>query len=879
MTDDPAAIESFRARVAEAAARLMELASPQNASLLGVHSAEVLECFTRIGAEARKARFEGLRRIADAGADAAEGWTRGGRVPKGAAGALGRIAARLEELVSVAPDEWSAWTQRHRSEMVTQMSTLALEAIDAVAARSEPTATERQVVEPLVAPDLVALFVAEVDNGAPRLQELVLALEAQGGSPSDAGEAMRLVHSLKGAARIVGLDGVVSLLHASEDVLSAASAGRAPSGDESQALLELVDVLHELVAVPVLEVAAWIGRQGPRLAGLGATLRRGLGAPSTAASIEVAPAPRGGPEVPQASDPRALRVSADSLGRLLGLAGETVVEVRRLAAGPRSSRAERLSARVATRAIDIQRLAAAAGDDRLNAMLEGLVEDAREAARLFGESREQSAQGVQRLLDVGERLYLESLRTRQRPFAQLVPGMRRQVRDAGRALGKRVRLEVGGSATLVDGDVLAAVEPMLHHLLTNAVDHGLEAPADRAAAGKPEVGTIRVDLEHARGHLSLTVSDDGAGIDVERVRATVLRRELVDELTARTLGRAELLEMLFVPGFSTRVEVDHHSGRGVGLDAVRSDVVRLGGRIALVSELGVYTRFELTLPVTRAVVRALLIRVAGETYALPLVHVGRVVRVPVERLHTSEGREYVELDGMNVGVVHADEVLEIGPATPRGADLTIVVLGDQSTRYGLVVDATLGEDDLVVRPLDLRLGPVTDVASTALLADGSPTLVLDAMDLLHSIEMLSQRQRPTVRRRPALHATTSAKRVLVVDDSLTVREVERQLLTGRGYDVELAVDGMQAWNLLRQSDFDLLVADVDMPRLDGIELVRMVRADARLARLPVIIVSYKERDSDRLRGLEVGADLYLKKSSFHDEQLVNAVRDLIGEAR
>ncbi len=733
--------------------------------------------------------------------------------------------------------------------------------------------------EPGIEPELLGLFVVEVEGAAPRLQEIVLSLEANGPSARDGEAGLRLAHSLKGAARIVGLTGLVGALHTAEDLLGAAQRGRALEGPEIDALLKLIDLLTELTRVAAAEVPAWIARRRSTLDDLQARLRVTGTAPPVApvAAKEHTQAGQAGPS----GDASALRVSADAMSRLLGMAGETVVEARRLGAWARSTQnVTRAQSRVTARAADVRARARSLGDASLLALVDTLLADLDAVSSLLDEAHTVSSQGLARLLDSGERLYLESLRARQRPFAQLVPSMRRQVRDAAVQLGKNAKLEVTGAATLVDGDVLAGLEPMLHHLLTNAVDHGLEAEAARAERGKPAQGTIRVELRHARGQLALSISDDGSGVDHERIRATVIRRGLVDEVTARSLGRPELIEMLFLPGFTTRSDVSLHSGRGVGLDAVRTECTKLGGRIAIVSEPGKYTRFDLTLPMTRVVVRALLISVGGETYALPLAHAGRVVRVSAIDVHNAEGRDYVELDGENVGVIRADELLELNQAPASSTDLTLVLLGEEGSRYGLVVDATRGEDDLVVRPLDPRLGRVPDVAATALLADGSPTLVLDVDDMMLSIEKISQRRGRTLLRAAASPAGSLAhKHVLVVDDSITVREVQRQLLTARGYRVDVAVDGVEGWAMLRNGSYDAAVVDVDMPRMNGLELVRTIRQDERLARLPVIIVSYKEGDDDRLRGLEVGADLYLSKSSFHDDQLANAVRQLVGEPR
>ncbi len=858
-----------------------------DATRLRARTPELLAGWSTLAAEARRAEFEGLRRVADAVADALAAWERGAPIGERAAPAMARILEIVLAGARESPDRWPDWSRRSRTELIGLVAALALgdgsvrdDVTHGVTLRRTPAA--RADLPAVVEPDLLALFVAEVDGAAPRLQELVLSLEAGGDPAREGEEAMRIAHSLKGAARIVGLGDLVASLHAAEDTLTAAQRGRPLSPGEIQALLRLVDLLAELTRVPGAELPAWLAKRHGTVEEVFVALRRSEGATAQVSPSASARSGTGaGTSAPGSvgADPRALRVSADSISRLLGLAGETVVEARRLAAWSRSTAAvERAQLRVVARTADLRERARTWGDPGAVTLIDQLAHDLAVVTRQLADAQASAGHGLERLLDAGERLYVESLGARQRPFAQLLPSMRRQVRDAARALGKNAKLEVTGGATLVDGDVLASVEPMLHHLLVNALDHGLEPEVERARRGKPPQGTIRVDLTHARGQLSLVVMDDGAGIDHERIRATVIARQLVDELTARNLGRAELVEMLFLPGFSTAKDVSVHSGRGVGLDAVRTECARLGGRIALTSEAEKFTRFELTLPVTRVVVRALLVVIADETFALPLANAGRVVRVSPRDVHNAEGRDYVELDGENVGVIRADEVLELGPPRAQAGDLTLVLLGDEGARYGLVVDGTRGEDDLVVRPLDPRLGRVPDVAAAALLADGSPTLVLDADDLMHSIEKLSRRRGRTLQRAARSTERGAQKRILVVDDSVTVREVQRQLLGARGYLVDVAVDGVEGWAMLRNGQYDLAVVDVDMPRMSGLELTRTIRADARLARLPVIIVSYKEGDEDRMRGLEVGADHYLAKSSFHDDQLANAVRSLIGAA-
>jgi len=301
--------------------------------------------------------------------------------------------------------------------------------------------------------------------------------------------------------------------------------------------------------------------------------------------------------------------------------------------------------------------------------------------------------------------------------------------------------------------------------------------------------------------------------------------------------------------------------------------------VRVAAQPGQGMRFQLQLPLTLSVVRALLVEIAGEPYAFPLGFIARTLRLPEAEIASTEGKQHFAFDGRRVGLISGHQVLG-RPGEPQGSELAVVVLGDGEHRYGVAVDRFLGERELVVQPLDPRLGKVKDIAAGALLEDGAPVLIVDVADFVRSVEKLSASgQLSAVHAQAAARVTAARKRVLVVDDSLTVRELERKLLDSRGYVVEIAVDGMDGWNAVRTGAFDLVITDVDMPRLDGVELTRLIKQDPRLRGLPVMIVSYKEREEDRRRGLEAGADYYLTKGSFHDETMLNAVTDLIGTAK
>jgi two-component system sensor histidine kinase and response regulator WspE len=596
-------------------------------------------------------------------------------------------------------------------------------------------------------------------------------------------------------------------------------------------------------------------------------------APPSAAAPKPAP--------PEPAD-RVVRVSADSLTRLVGLAGESLVETRQLRPF--------VDSLLQLRATDVDLCdAIAALDEKLKAgdvsvpatvtaMLTTIRERADAALGMLTRHVEDFESFARRNEDLSNRLHHEVIVSRMRPLADGIRGFPRLVRDVARTLGKQVRFEVRGEQTGVDRDILDKLEAPLSHLIRNALDHGIELPADREAAGKPATGTIRLEARHRAGMLQITLVDDGRGIDVERLRSHAVTRGLVARQVADQLSELELLEFLFLPGFSTKESVTEISGRGVGLDVVQSMVKSVGGSVRVSTQPGRQTVFTLQLPITMSVIRALLVQIGGEPYAFPLTRIDQILFCRGEDIRTVEGRQYFDRDGVSIGLVMAAQILE-RPALAPADPMPVVVISDRGQQFGMIVDSFLGERDLEVRPLDLRLGKVPNVNSASLLENGDPVLIVDVEDLVRSIDnVLMGRRLSRVEFERMAEQARQRKRILVVDDSITVRELERQLLQARGFTVDVAVDGMDGWNAIRGTHYDLVVTDVDMPRMDGIGLVSLLKADPARRETPVVIVSYKDREEDRIRGLDAGANRYLTKSSFHDETFVDTIVDLIGEA-
>ena len=757
---------------------------------------------------------------------------------------------------------------------------------------------------------LFELFTLEAEAQTQILSAGLLALER---SPTQADQleaCMRAAHSLKGAARIVGVGAGVSVAHVMEDCLVSAQEGRLLLQPEHiDVLLSGTDLLLRIAAsgmegVAQTDVDAYVERLTALLAsGVGAG--RSVGVPvldplTASAPLSEPPALFGlsdalstdrdqeqfaaqAPERRMAEGTeRVLRVTAERLNGLLDLSSKALVETQRLK--PLLAGMQRLKRLHAGSDRALVALGASLGETGAGPQAGKALEEAR---ALLAQAQQMLMQQAAELDEFawqsGQRaqlLYDTALACRMRPFADVLAGQARMVRDLGRELGKQVCLQIEGEKTQVDRDVLERLEAPLTHLLRNAVDHGIESPELRLAGGKGVEGVIRLRASHHAGMLVIELSDDGGGVDLERLRRNIVERHLSPAQTAAQLSEEELLSFLFLPGFSLRDTVTQISGRGVGLDAVQHMVRQMHGSVELEQWSGEGSRFRIELPLTLSVVRSLVVEVGNEAYAFPLAHIEHMRDLRPEDIVQLEGRQHFWHGERHVGLVSASQLLQRPSGQASEEALRVVVIRGRDAVYGVAVERFIGERTLVVMPLDARLGKIQDVTAGALLDDGSVVLILDVEDMLRSVEKLLDTGRlERIDRRNRQVGAAPRKRVLVVDDSLTVRELERKLLVGRGYEVTVAVDGMDGWNALRGEDFDLLITDIDMPRMDGIELVTLLRRDTRLQSLPVMVVSYKDREEDRRRGLDAGADYYLAKASFHDDALLDAVAELIGNAQ
>lgn len=727
---------------------------------------------------------------------------------------------------------------------------------------------------------MLGLFRQEVEEHSSALARGLMLLESRPDNRSLVGPLLRAAHSIKGAARAVRLETGVRLAHELEDHLAALQRGDlSPEPERIELLLHCSDQLGALARQLDRLGEDGLDPVSQRLLAALAEDRAQIGSAVVgmpAAGGAAAPRPVAEPEEGPRSE-RQLRVQGEQISELLALAASGLSEAR----VARGFNAELHGLRLHGHKLkdlleDLHQAVGAPGAaDPIGGRFTLLKHRLADLRRQLAGFSDRHAQYARRTEELQQRLYRGAMRVRMRPLKDALVGFPRMVRDLARRLHKRVRLSIVGDDVQADRDILQKLEAPLAHLLRNALDHGVEPPEERRARGKPEQAEIRIRAGHHAGMLRIEFDDDGRGIDAQAIRQRLAQRG-ADVHAAARMDTETLYDQLFQAGFSTSDQVTEVSGRGVGLDVVRHELHALGGSVRIASEPGNGTSFTLLVPISRAVVRTVAVEVAGERYGFPLARIERLLSVPLHELRAHADWQFIHLGARNLALLSLAALLELGQANVNGEDARAVMIDDRGRLFGFVVDRVLGEFDLAVRPIDPRLGRVADISAAAVLPDGEPLLLLDVDDLLRSADRV---ERTAPQARSTRERELRCKRVLVVDDSVSVRELERQLLKGAGFDVELATDGMDGWQRVRDRPFDLVITDVDMPRMDGIELTRSIKQDPRLKAIPVVIVSYRDRAEDRLRGLEARADSYLTKSDFHDQRFLDIVQDLIGPAQ
>jgi chemotaxis protein histidine kinase CheA len=760
-------------------------------------------------------------------------------------------------------------------------------------------------------PELLATFRAEVEERVASLQAGLLALEAHPSPRQVLVSLFRDAHTIKGSARMLGLTAVLQVAHSAEDLLGAIRDGRlVVHRDLIDLLLAACDAISDSLpgdADPVPEEHLFAVAEAMRRATAG---EQGVRAPARPTSTHEDDLAEDALEDALQRGGDSVRVTTVKVYDLLDVVGEAELDARRferasegvaVIAGEHSRWLRQLREALRRESLDADAAAAltrlVAVDDQLGAAARELHELAEDAQGRLAQVRD-GAMGLAMV-----------------PVRRVAAGLPRVVRDVAAASGKDVRLVITDSDIELDKQVLDGVSDALKHLVVNAVDHGCETPGERVEAGKSPQATVTVSARAAGGTVVIEVSDDGVGIDESSLRAAAVARGVL--LPDSTLSGPALMRVLFQPRFSTAEQVTETSGRGIGLDVVRSAVEGLGGSVGLASTPGLGTTFTLTLPVTLGVLRCLMARVGGDRVALPVPGVVESLSLKNAVRHSLAGRPVIVRHGETLPLLDLGAALG-SPSVVEGTARAAVVVRHGDRQVAWAVDSLDGEREVVVKDLGPFLGRLPVISGVTIDGDGSVVCLVDLRELSESagvgtpsayldtafsspaghvasrhgseasaaggggVSVLHTALVPTLQeldapsRRESDRQALGPARVLVVEDSVGVRELERVILEGAGYRVVTAVDGSEGAAQLAGDPVDLVLSDVEMPGMDGYALTRQIRRTPGWEHVPVVIMTSRGSEDDQRAGLDAGASAYLLKSEFDQDQLVETVRRLVG---
>lgn len=737
-------------------------------------------------------------------------------------------------------------------------------------------ATDREQL----AKQLLTAFVDELETHVAAVNDQLLALEREGptsGAEERLHALFRTVHTIKGSSRAAGAVLVEQVTHHLENVLSRLREQRLALSPQ---LFELLFAVTDAVADSGERLRRGDPERGgslealmPRLEAF--TRMEGAGPPSPASgAVAAAPPPapvQGSAESPTAAastQTTTLRVTPERVDDLIARSSELLTSQGRL-----RDRYDELSALQQALTLAFRGRPGSVGEQDLPAAEAGRPQRARrqEEARL-GEALERILTALREdQRRIGQDVAAVDLAARQLrmvPFADVCVGLERAVRDLGASAGKQISLVVEGEGVQVDRGLLEGLRPSLLHLVRNASDHGLEDAATRAASGKDPVGTVRITATHRGNEIVIVVADDGRGIDVAAVRAQLVRKGLhVPERDEDTL------RAIFQPGFSTARLITDLSGRGVGLDVVKRGIEALRGSIDVSSVPGRGVRFSLAVPLTLTSLRGLVVRSRRQRFVVPGTAVQKLLQTSMADVRRLGGVESVSVDGAPVAVIQLADVLgQAARATPAVGKLPTIVVVAEGARLALVVDEVIEERDIYVQSLGSRLRGARSVTGATVLPDGSLALILNVAEVVHRARGLAVGARLTDE---TARPDARAREILLVDDSLTTRTLERSILEAAGYVVRSAGDGEEALRILDEHGADLVVSDVEMPLMDGFALTAAIRASPRFQGMPVVLLTALGTDADKARGLSAGADAYLVKSGFDQQNLLETIAQLL----
>lgn len=736
--------------------------------------------------------------------------------------------------------------------------------------------------------DFIDIFQAESDDHLDKMEKLLVLFEKEPANIEIVKELNREAHTLKGMARVMGYNEIQEIAHRVEEIFDNVTKKKMTFDSFlAEKIFRAIDVIRVVLKTvvkdenPNVDITE-ICRDLEQGLNLKDSMAPGLTDKSSVLSGTEVVQPAGAKQEAAASE--YVRISVNKVNKLLNLGGELVGN--KMKASEKISRVKRLSKLGRDLLKKMNTL-----DDKIKKAF--LMEDV-EIADLFSSCFSDIQRIKEESSDVFDIMTRETFdldpvvddlqnrlkELRMLPCATIFQGFPRMIRDIAVEEHKEVSLEIVGEETELDRKVLEGIKTPLMHILRNCVDHGIEAPDERVSLGKTREGMIRMSAFHEGGDVIIKIEDDGRGIDVEEIKRTALKKQLISVKEFEKMTEKEALNIIFMNGYSTSPIITDVSGRGIGLDVARRDIENLKGMVVLETEKGKGTVFTLVLPLTIAVIQVLLVKSQGMRFAFPMVAVEEILNVQTKDISTLDGKMAVQARGRTVPLVELEEVLGLPPLPPEendaprnNAEIFVVMVTSLDKWVGFVVDEIAGEEEIFIKNLGAYLGKIPNVSGAAILGNAEAVVILDTADLVKN----SRQSHPAVSgRKVRVGQENVQKSVLVADDTLTTRELEKSILETRGYRVDIAVDGLDALDKIAKSRYDLLVTDVEMPRMNGFELCRSLKQSEAYKHIPVVIVTAMEKEEDKKRGIEAGAQAYILKSVFDQGNLLDAIERLIG---
>lgn len=487
---------------------------------------------------------------------------------------------------------------------------------------------------------------------------------------------------------------------------------------------------------------------------------------------------------------------------------------------------------------------------------------------------EELNQVVSQLSIITTDVQLAVMKTRMQPIAKVFNKFPRVVRDLSRELGKQIELEITGEETELDKSIVEEIGDPIMHMIRNSCDHGIEDPATRVANGKPERGTVQLKAYNEGNHIVVEITDDGKGLDANGLKLKAIEKNLISEKEADQMNDKEAFALVFKPGFSTAAKVTNVSGRGVGMDVVKTNIEKLNGIIEIDSELGKGSTFKLKIPLTLAIIQSLLVGTQEEFYAIPLASVLETVRVPIDDIYTIEGKNVLRLREEVLSLVRLSDVFGVKQVLESGDQTYVVIIGVAESKLGIIVDTLVGQEEIVIKSMGDYLQNIQGIAGATIRGDGRVTLIIDVgamMDMAKEIKVDIKAQLESSAKKPK--EQPSDYKVLIVDDSKMDRTLMQKALEPLGVSLVEATNGVEALNIIKSGDHDIdaMLIDIEMPRMDGYTLAGEIRKYSKYRNLPLIAVTSRTSKTDRLRGVEVGMTEYITKP-YSPEYLENVVR-------